>query len=111
MDNTIPFFIQQIKGLPCEHIYHTLAADALLEHCKWYFWHEVQVITFIDQATNTSCVVVYAGHCNLVSAFGRKVHLHASCSGIYGALNEVLEDMRRRIGRCFHIGAADSPGM
>lgn len=85
-----------------------MSTDPLPEHSKWYFGHEVQVIMFAHQPTGGCHVVVYPADCNLVSAVGRDIHLHAGAADPYHALSAVLRDIRTRIASCFRVGDANA---
>lgn len=68
----------------------------------------MQVLTFINQQSGAPRVVVLPADSTLVSGVNRDIHLYAS-GDLYGALNAVLQDLRRRIAKWFRSDDTSEP--
>lgn len=78
----------------------------LPDNCKWYYGHEVQVVTFYSPATCTWCAIVYPADCTLLSATSDQIHLHGRWANyLPTAVYKVREQMYKMIGERFLLGA------
>lgn len=78
------------------------------DNCKWYFGHEVQVITFRTRATGKWSAIVYPADCVLASASSDDIHLHASSlPSLYTAVKNVRNITCDLIGDRFLLKSGD----
>lgn len=72
---------------------------------KWYFGHEVQVITFYLHPSASWCVAVYEAGSTRASASGTDgIHLYAdSTKSLYKALEIAQWKLEERIGKMFRV--------
>lgn len=83
-------------------------ADLRSGNCKWYFGHEVQVITFYKDNVGWCVVVVPAQSTRVSASEGRgnsAIHLYGcSKKSLYDALEGVQWQTERSIGKSFQMG-------
>lgn len=77
-------------------------------NCKWYFGHEVQVVTFYLHPSKSWCVAVYPADSTRASATdsssNHNIHLYAdSTHSLYQALERAQWKMEERIGKIFRL--------
>lgn len=77
-------------------------------NCKWYFGHDVQVVTFYLHPSTSWCVAVYPADSTRASATdsssNHHIHLYAdSTNSLYQALERAQWQMEERIGKLFRM--------
>lgn len=103
MASSIEFLIQSIKGfLSYEANFSIVDVDFPLEHGRWYFGHDVQVITFSNSITGWNAIVIPA-HSTRASALegcaNNDIHLSSRWStSLYNAVYSVQSQLHTRIG-------------
>lgn len=107
MAESLELMIQEIKGIILTEINVPLRMlTSLLENSKWYFGHNVQVITF-SSANYQQHVIVIPAHSTRASALdgsgNNDIHLCGNGSGLEQALNSVLWQLKIEIGRMYRV--------
>lgn len=87
--------IQRLQGMSPSTEMAPAESDTVSANCKWYFGHEVQVITYFSRARSIWSVLVYQVdatiHTSPRDTAGNDIHLYASSPSMLSYAIEAME--------------------